>query len=123
MEKLHLLTCTPAQAKQLVGLGISSPAIIYQSANGATDIPAWTFAELAAMIGPKYSKPDLWNPERMREKSATDPNSYPLYLPDRCLVFDNAAQAAAAGLIWLLEGGHLDPYECMARYSAIFFKP
>jgi hypothetical protein len=130
---LGLLTCTPEQSAKILSQGIYADAILWHykfsddwrtlhnyelRSNAPLKLPAWTFAELAAMIGPNYKKPDLWGPQRA--KSATDPNTYPVFFPDKCLVFEVGAQAAAEGLLFLLEEKMLNPADCNQRYNAIF---
>lgn len=85
-------------------------------------VPAWTKAELDAMIGPNYAKPDLWEEMKQREKAATDPNTYPVFFLQGCSVFENGAQASAHGLIWLLQNDYINPADANDRYRAIFLK-
>jgi hypothetical protein len=129
-----LLTCDPEQSKQLVALGILPLSFLWHIRDfggpwetitiryaeySENMVPAWTKAELDAMIGPRYSKPELWTIE-FREKSATDPNTYPVFMPEKCMVFEVGAQASAQGLIYLLENEFINPAECNERYMAIF---
>ncbi len=132
MESLKYLVCTVEQTKKLVMAGIFPKSILYwNEVNGAFIVnpnddgfPAWTLAELNAFIGPHFPKPDFWAGEksapRHLSKSAADPLEFCVFEPDRMLTFQNAAHAAAHGLLYLLEGGVVTPQECNERYQTIF---
>jgi hypothetical protein len=116
MVHFSKLVCTMEQADNLIKLGIEPISILFLEG-----LPlVWTKAELDAMIGPKWQKPDLWNTAKMAEKTATNPNYYPVFFPDVCMDFQNGAQAAAAGLIYLLKEGFLSAGEANDRYESIF---
>lgn len=140
MKNINLLTCTPQQSAKLLELGINPFCFFWHRLTGPADsvkwvtqqlfrsepgpevVPAWTKHELDVLIGPKYAKPDLWNEAKQREKSAMDPNTFPVFFLHGCEVFENGAQASARGLIWLLENEFINPAEANERYSAIFLK-
>jgi hypothetical protein len=141
MNDLYKIVCSPVQAGKLVDLGIFPRSILWQRLEGHNGetfswkvqtlikpilspecVPAWTKAEIDAMIGPRFAKADLWPDEKIREKSATDPNQYPVFFLDRVEVFDNGAQASAAGLIWLIQNEFIRPDQANERYRAIFLK-
>jgi hypothetical protein len=140
MFNLNLLTCSPVQSSRLMALGITPRAFLWHRLDGPPDglkwkthqllkpvlgpeqVPAWTKAELDAMIGPQYAKPDLWEAEKQREKSAMDPNAYPVFFLHGCEVFENGAQASARGLIWLLENEYIKSTDANDRYRGVFLK-
>lgn len=140
MNKISILTCLPAQSAKLVELGIQPRSIFWHHLTGPADavewktqqllrpvlgpeqVPAWTKAELDAMIGPKFAKPDLWDQAKQREQSAMDPNTYPVFFLHGCEIFENGAQASARGLIWLLQNEFINPADANDRYRAIFVK-
>lgn len=111
------IVCSQAQADELIELGISTVSIF--SLEGLPTV--WTKAELDAMIGPKFQKPDLWNPQRLADQSPTsNPFYYPVFFPKVCMEFQNGAQASAAGLIFLLKEQIITADEANGRYSEIF---
>lgn len=129
------LTASPAQAKILQGLGITVPAFLLHFKVGTEwltmqtptermdpdgTLPAWTKEELDAMIGPEYSKPDLWKPDKVGPKQ--DPESYPVYYPDKMRVFKRGAEASADALIFLIQNKHVRAYDANTRYVDLFLK-
>jgi hypothetical protein len=132
---LARLTNNVEQARELLNLGVNGFSILRHyfsgglwftapmgiNANDYTEVlPAWTKAELDAMIGPRFQKPDLWNDERLTK--AQNPNTYPIFTGTACYIYDNGAVASAAGLIMLLQQEFLNPNEANERYEKIFLK-
>lgn len=83
-------------------------------------LPAWTKEELDAMIGPEFSKPDFWKPEKLGKEQ--DPESYPVYYPDKMRIFKKGAEASADALIFLLQNKHVRAYDANQRYTDLFLK-
>lgn len=131
---LAKLTAKPTQCKTLQSLGIKAPAFLNHHRNGPNDwvtapvgtmagyetLPAWTKEELDAMIGPEFSKPDLWKPDKVGKEQ--DPESYPVYYPDKMRIFKKGAEASADALIYLLQNKHVRAYDANTRYSDLFLK-
>lgn len=127
---LKNITCTPLQAAQLIDLGIEVECLFYvdehlnyyesekfpETSEEASAV--FTMEELNVMIGGDFPKPDLW--PKTRISKATDPISYPVFLPEKAHVFKNGAEASAFGLIYLLENGFLKPEDCNERYLKRF---
>jgi hypothetical protein len=134
---LAKLTANPGQCKTLQTLGINVPSLLCHFATGAgpdgwvvapvfsiesffETRPAWTKEELDAMIGPEFSKPDLWKPDKVGKEQ--DPESYPVYYPDKMRIFKKGAEASADALIFLLQNKHVRAYDANTRYAALFLK-
>lgn len=134
---LAKLTANPGQCKILQSLGIKAPAFLCHYKNGSNPehwyvapseppaaayetLPAWTKEELDAMIGPEFSKPDLWKPDKIGKEQ--DPESYPVYYPDKMRIFKKGAEASADALIFLLQNKHVRAYDANTRYSDLFLK-
>lgn len=134
------LTASPAQCKILQSLGIKVPSFLYHvklnetggewqageypeehiNRNSAWYCPAWTKEELDAMIGPEFSKPDFWKPDKVGKEQ--DPESYPVYYPDKMRIFKKGAEASADALIFLLQNKHVHAYDANQRYTDLFLK-
>jgi hypothetical protein len=129
------LTASPAQAKILQNLGINVPAFLlhyktqslpevwvisFFRQNTEQTLPAWTKEEIDAMIGPEFSKPDLWKPDKLGKEQ--DPESYPVYYPDKMRIFKKGAEASADALIFLLQNKHVRAYDANQRYTDLFLK-
>lgn len=135
---LAKLTANPAQCKILQSLGVKAPAFLCHFKMGENPdlqnwivgptrseaafetLPAWTKEELDAMIGPEYSKPDLWKPDKLSK--GQDPETYPVYYPDKMKVFKKGAEASADALIFLLQNKHVHAYDANQRYTDLFLK-
>jgi len=131
---LAKLTANPAQCKILQGLGINAPSFLChyfkEGLNAFTavtvsgteyeTVPAWTKEELDCMIGPEFSKPDLWKPDKVGKEQ--DPESYPVYYPDKMRIFKKGAEASADALIFLLQNKHVRAYDANTRYCDLFLK-
>jgi len=132
---LAKLTANPAQCKILQKLGITAPSFLChyfkEGVNAFTThsvgkfdeyepVPAWTKEELDAMIGPEYSKPDLWKPDKVGKEQ--DPESYPVYYPDKMRIFKKGAEASADALIFLLQNKHVRANDANTRYVDLFLK-
>jgi hypothetical protein len=132
---LAQLTANPGQCKILQSLGIKAPAFLLHykiqslpelwktapTMPGAEGVlPAWTKEELDAMIGPEFSKPDLWKPDKVGKEQ--DPESYPVYYPDKMRIFKKGAEASADALIFLLQNKHVRAYDANQRYTDLFLK-
>lgn len=139
---LEQLTLSQQQSEKLVSLGIKAPAFLWHRKHlsdegaaalkcspwetglflrpvpGPEMLPAWTKAELDAMIGPDLEKPDIY-PTHLIGK-ATDPNTYPIFLPKSLIVFNNGAHASAEALIFLIENQNVDPFKATERYRKMF---
>lgn len=143
MKNLSQITCGPEQAKELVELGITPVAFMWNGFEPAEKqvegeptrmawavavyrkpvfsdelVPAWTKQELDAMIGPDIEKPDLFKKDQITK--ATLPETYPLMLPDKMLTFTNGARASAAALTYLLKVKYIDPVKVNERYLKMF---
>jgi hypothetical protein len=130
------LTANPGQAKILQSLGINAPAFLlhYKTSDNPErwavsfskpvetyeTLPAWTKEELDAMIGPEFSKPDLWKPEKLGKEQ--DPESYPVYYPNKMRIFKKGAEASADALIFLLQNKHVRALDANTRYVDLFLK-
>lgn len=131
---LNKLTCNQEQSQKLISLGVAGVSFLtHYRAGNRTEVwqtdadtkfeeawPAWTKAELDAMIGPRFEKPDLWK-EQFTSKSH-DPNTYPIIKLSGCVIFKNGAEASAAALIFLLEENFLFVAEINERYRSIFLQ-
>lgn len=142
---LNQITAKPESCKQLYLRGIEVPAFfwhvkeddktkepdasgkypqkdaVYQFKTpvpGPDMIPAWTKEELDVMIGPDLPKPDLYS-ETLKSK-ATDPESYPVLLPGKMLVFKSGATASAEALIFLIDNDHVKVEDAIARHKKLF---
>lgn len=134
--EISKLVITPAQSRQLLWLGINAPAFLCHYKDGANPehwvtaivdtqaayetLPAWTKEEIDAMIGPEFSKPDLWKPDEVTK--STDPESYPVYFPNKMKVYKYGAQASADALIFLLQNKHIHANDANSRYVDLFLK-
>ena len=133
--KLHKLTCNPQQAEKLLSLGIEPEAILwhyFRGENWITEpakfpetpskicLPAWTKAELDAMIGPQFAKPDLWKDDR--QVKAQNPHTYPIFTLNSCVSYEVGAQASAHALTYMLEEDFVTAEDANGRYKAIFLK-
>lgn len=84
-------------------------------------LPAWTKAELDAMIGPAFSpKPDLFTKEQLGGYKLAKPESYPVYFVEKMQVFENGAEASGAALVYLMEGGHITAASANYRLQKVF---
>ena len=72
------------------------------------------------MIGPEYSKPDLWKPEKLGREQ--DPESYPVYYPDKMRIYKKGAEASADALIFLIQNEHVRANDANQRYTDLFLK-
>lgn len=129
---LEKLTASPVQCKILQNLGIKVPSFLcYYFKDGINaftavmvpgteyeTVPAWTKEELDAMIGPEFSKPDFWKPDKVSK--GQDPESYPVYYLDKVKVFKRGAEASADALIFLLQNKHVHAYDANQRYTDLF---
>jgi hypothetical protein len=149
MNKLEQLTASREICNSLVELGIEEIAVLWHHRRAInpdelgewrvgylTDpepfielcIPAWTKAELDAMIGANRPKPDLFTDRELgltvAETEDTpykfNKDQYPIFMPDMVKIFTSGAEASAFVLIKLLEAGKLKPEDCIKRYKNIF---
>lgn len=150
MNKLGQLTASLELCNELVDLGVEEIAFLWHTreaidADNLTDwevkpvqdptplpdtcVPAWTKAELEAMIGPNLQKPDLFTDKELaltiagEKKDTPYPYKrfqYPVFMPDMLKVFKNGADAAAFVLKLLIEHKHIKPEDCIKRYKQIF---
>lgn len=90
---------------------------VYQAGIYGT-IPAWTKHELEVLMGSEYVKPDLYTANMVTKK--TNPNSFPVYFPNKMQEFKNGAEASAEALIFLLQKKLVSVDGANARYAAIF---
>jgi hypothetical protein len=143
--KQSKLTITPSQALQLQALGIDAPAVLYHftdqdllttpapiweimtqeyvltfknMAAPHTMVPAWTKEEVDVMIGPKFTKPDLYEPGMVGR--ATNPYRFPVFFPDKLVDFESGAQASAEFLIFLLKMNKINPIHAVDRYKRVY---
>lgn len=134
------LTANPGQCKILQSLGIKAPSFLYHvkldeageqwqagqypedhiNRNPTWYCPAWTKEELDAMIGPEFSKPDLWKNDQVGKEQ--DPESYPVYYPTKMKLFKKGAEASADALIYLLQMKAVRAYDANQRYTDLFLK-
>lgn len=148
MSNLRKLTCSPEQSRKLVDLGITCPSILVHVCLRADEcegsyndpgawkievydiinppfngtLPAWTKAELDALITSRFEKPDFY-PGRGNDQSlhrVSNPWEYPVFTPGKSLTFKNGAEASAFALIWLLENKKITPADCMAFHFHAF---
>jgi hypothetical protein len=136
---LEQITANRQSCERLVLLGIEPKAFFWHSLElvnpnqdskewivaqfrkpvpGPEMVPAWTFQEICALIGPRWEKPDLYKPEMVSK--ATVAESYPVFFPDKAKVFRNAADAAAEALIFLMEKGQVTAKDANYRYAKLF---
>lgn len=149
MNKLEQLTASRELCDQLVDLGVEEIAIFWHdrtaNRNGNMTewevkmldypipfhencIPAWTKQELDVMIGPNFPKPDLFTDRELGLTAAENEDTpykynkeqYPIFLPDKLMVFASGADASAFVLIKLIEAGKLKPEDCIKRYNKLF---
>ena len=85
-------------------------------------VPAWTKAEIDAMIGPNIPKPDLFTPDQLGNSKTLIAETYPVIFPDKMLVYDNGAEASAQALIWLIKNKYVTIADANYRYSKTFKK-
>ena len=140
MNRLEQLTASPKTCERLVNLGVIPLAIIWHlfeeddKGVGQWDtcllnepvyvpefkIPAWTKAEIDAMIGPDFPKPDFFTREQFGLSKTLDPLTYPVIFPETMQVYQNGAEASANGLAWLIEKKHIKIEDANERYSKRF---
>lgn len=143
MNRLEQLTATPQTCERLVNLGINPVAIIWHlfeedekapEQPGKWDtcllnepvyvpefkIPAWTKAEIDAMIGNDFPKPDFFTKEQFGQSETLDPLHYPLVFPETMKIYTNGAEASAIALTWLIEKKHITAEAANERYSKVF---
>lgn len=107
MNKLSKIVCTPEQSQRLVELGVVPLSALYFNYKTETEyligpeskkaikvLPAWTKYELEVMLGPAMPKADF---EHVK------PFSFKVQNKQWTRYYQNGAEAAAAGLIYLIE--------------------
>lgn len=161
-KRINKMVATQQQCEALIDMGITAtPVLFYHKRSGlyhaspdnyldadfvenyedqvvarTESVPAYTKAELDAMIGPNLPKPDLWTDkeflnsgkniedeeveENFKKKRAQERESYPVFYPEKLLVYKNGAEASAEVLLFLLKNDHIKPKDANARHKKIF---
>lgn len=85
-------------------------------------IPAWTKAEIDAMIGPGLPKADFYDPEDLsRTTKEIKELMFPIYYPEKCVEMTSGADASAEILIYFIQKGNVSPVEASERHKKLFF--